>query len=201
MADTGAPHFIPFADPTDLVRDWPALSEDVADAVAAGLTAAGGLVEIKYAAKTDAQTFNLGTGAFASVDGLSIAHAVSNASNDVILLANLSGKNGQAGVAHRGGLAVFAGGTIVEAPDSPGSRFATMSFSGQGDDGGTFATVNMSVIARHTPGTTDSVTYDVRVGNGNSGTITWYVNRTRDDDNIITRARGVSTLILMEVKV
>jgi hypothetical protein len=40
MADTGAPWNIPFAEPTDLVRDWPALSEDVADAVAAGLTAA-----------------------------------------------------------------------------------------------------------------------------------------------------------------
>jgi hypothetical protein len=41
MADTGAPWNIPFAEPSDLVRDWPALSEDVADAVAAGLTAAG----------------------------------------------------------------------------------------------------------------------------------------------------------------
>jgi hypothetical protein len=41
MADTGAPWFIPYAEPADLVRDWPGLSEDVADAVAAGLTAAG----------------------------------------------------------------------------------------------------------------------------------------------------------------
>ena len=38
MADTGAPWSIPYAEPADLVRDWPALSEDVADAVAAGLT-------------------------------------------------------------------------------------------------------------------------------------------------------------------
>ena len=37
MADTGAPYNIPFAEPTDLVRDWPALSEDVADAVVLGL--------------------------------------------------------------------------------------------------------------------------------------------------------------------
>jgi len=40
VADTGAPWNIPFAEPTDLVRDWPQLSEDVADAVAAGLTEA-----------------------------------------------------------------------------------------------------------------------------------------------------------------
>jgi hypothetical protein len=38
MPDTGAPWSIPYAEPSDLVRDWPALSEDVADAVAAGLT-------------------------------------------------------------------------------------------------------------------------------------------------------------------
>jgi hypothetical protein len=40
MADTGAPWSIPYAEPSSLVRDWPELSEDVADAVAAGLSAA-----------------------------------------------------------------------------------------------------------------------------------------------------------------
>jgi hypothetical protein len=39
MPDTGAPWNIPYADPTDLVRDWPALSEDVAEAVADGFDA------------------------------------------------------------------------------------------------------------------------------------------------------------------
>jgi hypothetical protein len=37
MPDTGAPYFIPFADSTDLVRDWPELSEDVALAIVAAL--------------------------------------------------------------------------------------------------------------------------------------------------------------------
>ena len=41
MADTGAPHFIPFLDGTELVRAYPDFSEDLADAVADGLTAAG----------------------------------------------------------------------------------------------------------------------------------------------------------------
>jgi hypothetical protein len=40
MADTGAPWFIPYAEPSDLVRDWPALSEDVAEKVADALTGA-----------------------------------------------------------------------------------------------------------------------------------------------------------------
>ena len=41
MADTGAPHFIPYVEPTDLVREYPAADEAQAFAVAAGLTAAG----------------------------------------------------------------------------------------------------------------------------------------------------------------
>ena len=56
MPDTGAPHFIPFADPTDLVRDWPALSEDVADAVAAGLDAAGFVKQIVTATDTTSRS-------------------------------------------------------------------------------------------------------------------------------------------------
>jgi hypothetical protein len=33
MADTGAPFSVPFVEPSDLVRDWPGISEDVADKV------------------------------------------------------------------------------------------------------------------------------------------------------------------------
>jgi hypothetical protein len=31
MANTGAPFSVPFAEPSDLVRNWPGISEDVAD--------------------------------------------------------------------------------------------------------------------------------------------------------------------------
>jgi hypothetical protein len=40
MPDTGAPWAIPYAAGSDLVSAWPALSEDIADEVAAGLTRA-----------------------------------------------------------------------------------------------------------------------------------------------------------------
>jgi hypothetical protein len=40
MPDTGAPWEIPYAAPSDLVSAWPALSEDIAEAVADGLTKA-----------------------------------------------------------------------------------------------------------------------------------------------------------------
>lgn len=37
MSDTGAPYNIPFADPADTVRTWPALSQNVAEAVVQAL--------------------------------------------------------------------------------------------------------------------------------------------------------------------
>jgi hypothetical protein len=54
MADTGAPWEIPYAEPGDLVRDWPALSEDVADAVADGLTASSPFDSVDEITATDA---------------------------------------------------------------------------------------------------------------------------------------------------
>lgn len=41
MADTGAPWNIPYVEPADLVRNYPAANELMADAIAAGLSAAG----------------------------------------------------------------------------------------------------------------------------------------------------------------
>jgi hypothetical protein len=54
MPDTGAPWNIPYAAPTDLVRDWPALSEDIAEAVADGLDIAASYTNVAVITATDA---------------------------------------------------------------------------------------------------------------------------------------------------
>jgi hypothetical protein len=54
MPDTGAPWNIPYAAPSDLVRDWPALSEDVAEAVADGLESAASFDSISLITSTNA---------------------------------------------------------------------------------------------------------------------------------------------------
>ena len=71
MPDTGLPWEIPYAAPADLVRDWPALSEDVADAVAAGLSAAGnpGIgSNVVQALKTD--SFTSSSTSYVAITGL-----------------------------------------------------------------------------------------------------------------------------------
>ena len=202
MPDTGAPHFIPFADPTDLVRDWPALSEDVAEAVADGLDAAGGLVAVKHVLKTDTQTESgIAAGASFDITGLSIAHAVADVSHRLILTGTIGIAGEDFGLAFVGG-AFAADGTLLGIGDADGSRTRVGSGGSNASnitDGRNTTAINLSLV--YTPNTTDSVTYTLRAISNLTTTRTFFINRTQTDQNAAGRPRGVSTLTLLEVKV
>ena len=53
MPDTGAPWNIPYVAGTDLVADWPTDSQTLAEAIADGLDAAGGIVQVVQTVKSD----------------------------------------------------------------------------------------------------------------------------------------------------
>jgi hypothetical protein len=74
----------------DLVSDWPADSLLVANAVAAGLSAAGGLVDVKSAIFTGTQTGSVAAGGSLAITDLSITHEVADASNKLIISARSS---------------------------------------------------------------------------------------------------------------
>jgi hypothetical protein len=84
MADTGNPWFIPFAEPSDLVRDWPALSSAVGTAVAAGLSAAGGLVQVQYASSSTGVTT---TSTSFVTTGLAVTITPSDETHDILIFA------------------------------------------------------------------------------------------------------------------
>ena len=203
MPDTGAPYFIPFADPTDLVRDWPALSEDVAEQVALGLDAAGGLVAVKSAIFTGTQTNATAAGANFAVTDLSITHEVADASNKLIISAFL-GAVGASGAQSEGCLAVAVDGTLIAVGDSPGSRTAVTA-GGQvkvNTTGDLAATVTSMPAATfvYVPGA-GSKTYTVRAVNMGTATNTIFVNRQESDTDSGDRTRAVSSLVIQEVKV
>jgi hypothetical protein len=199
VADTGSPWFIPFAEPTDLVRDWPDLSEDVADAVAAGLDAAGGLVAVKTVLKTDTFTASVASSANVAVTGLSIDHAVASATNRLVILA-MFGLAANSSQRAQTGIAIADNGTLIGIGDSALTR--TRVAANQAESGqAVFAVFNSHIHIVHTPGDTATHTYTVRAINGVATTQTVYVNRTEDDVNDPNRSRGVSAITIMEVKV
>ena len=199
MADTGAPHFIPFAEPSDLVRDWPALSEDVADAVAAGLSAAGGLIAVKHVLKTDTFSASVAAGANVAVTGLSITHAVADPNNRLIISAYFGVAANEVGGPFTG-IGIHDGTGLIAVGDEEGNRTSVGAGTATeaAGDGRVGSSPHITFV--HTPGA-GSKTYTVRAINVRGETQTVFVNRTRGDANGGDSARGASALVIQEVKV
>ena len=199
MADTGAPHFIPYVEPTDLVRDYPAADEASAFAVAAALDAAGGLVAVKSAIFTGTQVASLAQAANVAVTDLSITHGVADAGNKLIIsaffgaAASTEARNGV-------GIAIHDGTGLIAIGDAASNRTRVTAGGGYlaTDAGGMVITPSVTFV--HAPGDTASRTYTVRAINI-SGPQTIFINRTENDTDASGFPRAVSSLVIQEVKV
>ena len=201
MPDTGAPWNIPYVEAADLVSDWPADSLLVANAVAAGLTAAGGLVEVKSAIKTDTEVISgVASGASSDITGLSITHTVADAANKLVILGMIGTAAEGAGTVAGVGIACAVDGTLINVGTSPSNR-TPMSAGGHSyPAGNTTAIQSLAMSHVYTPGA-GSKTYTLRIVNSVAASNTLYVNRNQTDTDTANFPRGVSSLIIMEVKV
>jgi hypothetical protein len=95
MGTTGAPWNIPFADPSDLVRSWPALSEDIAEAVADGLDAAPRLKQVQQVVTTT--DFTTSSGGLVDLTGVSVTIVPGDATNRIVMMFTANCSNGAAG--------------------------------------------------------------------------------------------------------
>jgi len=200
MPDTGAPWNIPYVEASDLVRDYPAASLALGTAIAAGLTAAGGLVEVKTVLKTDTFSASVAAGANAAVTDLSITHTLANAANKLILMA-FFGAAASSATVDEAGIAIADGGTLIGVGATAGSR-TSVGAGGQVSTADSNLTVTMPhVHVVYTPGDTAAHTYTVNVVNISASSRTLYVNRSQSDADAATSPRAASVLTLMEVKV
>ena len=92
MPDTGLPWEIPYAAPADTVRTWPALSEDIADAVAAGLDSAAIVRQVKQVITET----NFTTTSTTDVDltGVTVTIVPKDAANRILMQFVCSSQNG-----------------------------------------------------------------------------------------------------------
>ena len=184
MADTGAPHFIPYVEPTDLVREYPAADEAQALAVAAGLTAAGNAgigSNVVQAVKTD--TF-VTTDGLDNVPGLSVTITPTSATARVLLIASVNyaatDSQGSLLLADNAGNAVIPRAGSATQSDARSLRSMESTLH------------KVTVVAMVSPASTSPQTFHVQVGQ--TGGNTAFVNR-----NSTNNQQGVSTLTAIEV--
>ena len=200
MADTGAPWNIPYVEPTDLVRDYPAADEAQALAIAAGLSAAGNAgigSNVVQAVKTD--TFSTTSrNVWVDVTDLTVNITPSSATSKVLLLAtlNTSSTTGNGETNH---VRVAGGDTGSFIGDAASNRTRAVSGMLYGVQYNPSASMLLwSWMYVDSPASAAQQTYKLQVqNNGTGGTL--QVNRSNTDTNSATFARGASSLIAIEV--
>jgi hypothetical protein len=191
MADTGAPWNIPYVEPSDLVRDYPAADEAQALAIAAGLTDASLIRQVVSTSKTDTFSASVAVGDFSGdVTGLTVSITPQSASNKVLVLVSI----GISGAAPNIGL--FRDGSIIFSGDAAGSRTRRTAGSALAGD---FHANQISVIALDAPNAVTAVVYSVRLGHDASGTTNVFVNRASADSDSNRTSRTSSFITAIEV--
>ena len=162
----------------------------------ADVDAAGGLVAVKSAIFTGTQTESVTAGDNVAVTDLELTHEVADPANRLIISAfMLAADNTGFGEV---GLAVDDGTGLIAVGDADGVR-SRVALGGEISATGSDLNMTMpSITFVHTPGAGSKI-YTVKAIALTSGTI--FINRTERDNNQLRRPRGVSSLVVQEVKV
>ena len=178
LDDTDGSMYVYYTDPGGGASSW-----------IGAVSRSGGILQVVSTTKTD--TFSTTSTSFVDVTGLSASITPRSTSSKIIVNVSVS-----LGGELADGLypSIFDGSNNnILVPDSPGSRVSAYRggvFNGTPD----LEPAPFTIV--HSPNTTSSFTYKVRVRvSGGTG----YVNRASSDTDSSARTRGVSTITLMEV--
>ena len=159
---------------------------------------AGQIVKVVSVTKTDTQTASLTGGSKAALTGLSISHAVSKSTNQVLLLGTVGMMADSTNLLVQG-LVFSAGGTTIGVGDSAGSRIRVTAGMQASPSTSTSVTKSLAVNFLYSPAGTASITYTLDVLNVSPNTNTFYINRGVSDTDNQFWGRSISTLTLMEI--
>ena len=199
MPDTGAPWNIPYVDPTDLVRDYPQASEDLAEAIADGLDAAGNAgigSNVVQTVKTD--VFSTTSSSYTDITGLTATITPSSATSKILVVAQMS-----VGISETDGATVYlrlnGGNSSDYVGDTAGSRTraAGMIRHQNADLYAAAVTQNIVLAYLDSPSSASAVTYAAQIFRSNG---TAYINRAGQDADAAEQARLSSSITLIEVE-
>jgi hypothetical protein len=194
MADTGAPWNIPYAEPSDLVRDWPALSEDVAEAISDALdTRTFG--QIIQTVKTDTFITTLNQGASTGIPDLTVSITPTSNTAKVLVLAQVVVSRPE--ITNSAiSLRLLRGSSAIGVGAAASNRRQETTGSWPQD---ALGAQTMTIIFLDSPATESSTTYGVALSHGRAGTDNVAVNRTFTDTDANNIARYASTITAIEV--
>ena len=157
---------------------------------------AGKILQVQSTTRTDTFSESVATGAI-SADAITVNITPSNASNKIFLIAHLS-----IGLSNDNEInwAFYKGGSVLSGAvaNADGNRQRRTS-AGDVRWSGTHNTTGGQYL--DTAGGTSQITYSCRLGTGNNGAVTIYLNRSHTNDNYIYDFKTISTLTAMEVEV
>jgi hypothetical protein len=194
MPDTGAPYFLPWPDPTDLVRDAPQAFEDLAVATASGLDLASVIVQVVQTVKTD--TFSTTSTTPVSVTGLSVSITPSSNTNKILLILDVRIGSHFDG-AH---LRVSGGNSGNYIGDAASSRTRRIGGWNPRPVTNTWEIITQTAggVYLDSPATTSPVTYQVETWGSNVSSSS-FINRSFTDSNNSTYGREASSITAIEV--
>ena len=156
---------------------------------------AGKILQVQSTTRTDTFSESVATGAI-SADAITVNITPSNASNKIFLIAHLS-----IGLSNDNEInwAFYKGGSVLSGAvaNADGNRRQRTS-GGDVRWTGTHNTTGGQYL--DTAGGTSQITYSCRLGTGNNGAVTIYLNRSHTNDNYTYDFKTISTLTAMEVE-
>ena len=156
----------------------------------------GKILQVKNVTKTDTFSSSLSQYVAASVTGMDLAFTASSTSNRLLFQININvciSSNNRP-------IAFFlvADGTKIDAAtgDAASNRYRSTA-TGLVDYESTMELLQMNYY--HTPTSTNSITYGIKIQNSHDSTNTVYVNRTHSDVDTQFAHRTISSMTIMEV--
>lgn len=166
-----------------------------ADGTIATTATAGKILQVVSTTKTDTFSESVATGNVSS-DAITVNITPSNASNKILLTGfisiGLSNDNEVNWVFYKAG-SILSGAT----GDAFGSNRRRRTAAGDVRYTGTHNTTGGSYL--DTAGGTSQITYSVRLGTGNNGTVTVYLNKPHSSGDYTYDFTTISTLTAMEI--
>jgi hypothetical protein len=193
MPGTTPIYGFPYPEPTDLVADYPALGQQLAEDVETEIAAASVIKQVVTTNKTDTFSASVTGNGGESGDVITVTITPGATSSKVLILVNANVAGTEAGLFIR----LYRGSTRIYQGDTASNRQRVAASTRNVEPA---TPMNLGFMFIDSPATTSATTYAVRISHQASTTQTVYLNRGVGDGDTAATPRTASSITVLEVK-